>query len=277
MKRPRSRRSGRIWRTSGADSLRGFATEIETNPARKPDLGEARVHPTAGATVVGARKALIAYNVFLNTTDVDIAKKIAKAVRFSSGGLRYVKGAGFPVRGQAQVSMNLTDFEQTPIARVFEFVKREAARYGVMPYRSEIVGLIPKKALEDAAEWFLQVENFDSSLILENRLSAVMSGKMAVGRIASRSRALHRATGRANVDTRRRKRFGSGGGNGGWIGEHGCGDVTRQESLRAVRIATERSDCAAECTARRAEGRNRGRCRGVQRCDEGLQGGEGRG
>jgi glutamate formiminotransferase/formiminotetrahydrofolate cyclodeaminase len=92
-----------------------------------------------------------------------------------------VKGAGFPVRGQAQVSMNLTDFEQTPIARVFEFVKRESARYGVMPTSSEIVGLIPKKALEDAAEWFLQVENFDSSLILENRLSAVMSGKMAAG------------------------------------------------------------------------------------------------
>jgi glutamate formiminotransferase/formiminotetrahydrofolate cyclodeaminase len=130
---------------------------------------------------VGARKALVAYNVFLNTTDVEIAKKIAKAVRFSTGGLRFVKGAGFLVRGQAQVSMNLTDFEQTPVHRVFEFVKREAARYGVMPTSSEIVGLIPKKALESAAEWFLQVENFDSSLILENRLSAVMSGKAAIG------------------------------------------------------------------------------------------------
>jgi formiminotetrahydrofolate cyclodeaminase len=132
---------------------------------------------------VGARKALIAYNVFLNTKDVDIAKKIAKAVRYSSGGLRYVKGAGFEVRGLAQVSMNLTDFEQTPIARVFEFVKREAERYGVQPLSSEIVGLIPKKALEQAAEWFLQVENFDSSMILENRLAAVTSGKMAVGGI----------------------------------------------------------------------------------------------
>jgi formiminotetrahydrofolate cyclodeaminase len=131
--------------------------------------------------VVGARKFLIAYNIFLNTPDVEIAKRVAKAVRFSSGGLRYVKGAGFPVRGLAQVSMNLTDFEQTPIHRVFEFVKREAARYGVMPVSSEIVGLIPKKALEAAAEWFLQVENFDSSLILENRLAAVISGKMAVG------------------------------------------------------------------------------------------------
>ena len=159
----------------------GIRAEIGTNPARRPDIGEARVHPTAGATVVGARKFLIAYNVFLNTPDVEIAKKIAKAVRFSSGGMRFLKGAGFLVRGLAQVSMNLTDFEQTPIHRAFEMVKREAARYGVMPISSEIVGLIPKKALEQAAEWFLQVENFDSSLILENRLAAVMGGKMAVG------------------------------------------------------------------------------------------------
>src|SRR5438876_7278974 len=159
----------------------GIRAEIETNPARKPDFGDAKLHPTAGATVVGARKFLIAYNVFLNTPDVDIAKKVAKAVRFSTGGMRFVKGAGFLVRGQAQVSMNLTDFEQTPIHRVFEMVKREASRYGVAPLSSEIVGLIPKKALEQAAEWFLQVENFDSSLILENRLAAVMGGKMAVG------------------------------------------------------------------------------------------------
>src|SRR3974390_2955212 len=159
----------------------GIRDEIATNPARMPDFGEPRVHPTAGATVVGARKFLIAYNIFLNTADVDIAKKIAKAVRYSTGGLRFVKGAGFLVRGQAQVSMNLTDFEQTPIHRVFEFVKREAARYGVLPTSSEIVGLIPKLALEQAAEWFLQAENFDSSLILENRLASVMGGKMAVG------------------------------------------------------------------------------------------------
>ena len=159
----------------------GIRDDIATNPARRPDFGEPRVHPTAGATVVGARKFLIAYNVFLNTPDVEIAKKVAKAVRFSSGGMRFVKGAGFLVRGLAQVSMNLTDFEQTPIHRVFEMVKREAARYGVTPLSSEIVGLIPKKALEQAAEWFLQVENFDSSLILENRLAAVMGGKAAIG------------------------------------------------------------------------------------------------
>jgi glutamate formiminotransferase / formiminotetrahydrofolate cyclodeaminase len=159
----------------------GIRAEIATNPARKPDFGDPRVHPTAGVTAVGARKFLIAYNVFLNTPDIEIAKSIARAIRFSSGGLRFVKGAGFLVRGMAQVSMNLTDFEQTPIHRVFEMVKREAARYGVSPVSSEIVGLIPKRALEAAAEWFLQVENFDSSLILENRLSAVMGGKAPVG------------------------------------------------------------------------------------------------
>ena len=159
----------------------GIRADIATNPARRPDFGNPSLHPTAGATVVGARKALVAYNVFLNTPDVEIAKKIAKAVRHSTGGLRFVKGAGFLVRGLAQVSMNLTDFEQTPVHRVFEMVKREAARYGVIPVSSEIVGLIPKKALEQAAEWFLQVEHFDTSLILENRLASVMSGKMAVG------------------------------------------------------------------------------------------------
>jgi glutamate formiminotransferase/formiminotetrahydrofolate cyclodeaminase len=159
----------------------GIRADIATNPARQPDFGDPRVHPTAGVMAVGARKSLIAFNVFLSTADVEIAKKIAKAIRASSGGLRFVKGAGFLVRGVAQVSMNLTDFEQTPIHRVFEMVKREAARYGVAPVSSEIVGLIPKKALEAAAEWFLQVENFDSSLILENRLSAVMGGQATVG------------------------------------------------------------------------------------------------
>ena len=159
----------------------GLRDEVATNAARKPDIGEARLHPTAGAVVVGARKFLIAYNVFLNTPDVEIAKKIAWAVRFSSGGLRYVKGMGVLCRGLAQVSMNLTNFEQTSIARVFEFVHREASRHGVQVVSSEIVGLIPKRALEDAAEWYLQVENFDSSLILENRLAAVMGGKMAPG------------------------------------------------------------------------------------------------
>jgi len=159
----------------------GIREEIATNPARRPDFGEARLHATAGATIVGARKFLIAYNIFLNTPSVDVARSIARAVRFSSGGLRFVKASGFLVRGLAQVSMNLTDFEQTPLHRVFELVKREAARYGAMPVSSEIVGLIPKRAVEQAAEWFLQLENFDSSLILENRLAAVVGGRTAVG------------------------------------------------------------------------------------------------
>src|SRR6185369_15552089 len=118
----------------------GIRDDIATNPARMPDFGDPRVHPTAGAVVVGARKFLVAYNVFLNTPDVDVAKKIGKAVRYSNGGLRYVKGMGVPCRGMAQVSMNLTDTDQTPIARVFEYVKREAARYGAIPVASEIVG-----------------------------------------------------------------------------------------------------------------------------------------
>jgi glutamate formiminotransferase / formiminotetrahydrofolate cyclodeaminase len=159
----------------------GLRDEITVNPARKPDFGQPRLHPTAGATVVGARKFLIAYNIFLNTSDLAIAKQVAKAVRFSSGGLPFVKAAGFLVRGIAQVSMNLTDFEQTPIHTAFELVRREAARYGAVPVSSEIIGLIPRLALEQAAAWFLQIENFDSSLILENRLAAVMSGGTAVG------------------------------------------------------------------------------------------------
>jgi glutamate formiminotransferase len=155
--------------------------EIVTLESRRPDIGDPRCHPSAGAVVIGARKFLVAYNVYLQTKDVDIAKKIAKAVRYSSGGFRAVKGMGVEVRGQAQVSMNLTDTDLTPMARVFEFVKREAERYGVGVQSSEIVGLVPKRALENAAEWFLQVENFDSSMILENRLAAVIGGKSAVG------------------------------------------------------------------------------------------------
>ncbi len=155
--------------------------EIATLESRRPDIGDPRCHPSAGAVVIGARKFLVAYNVYLQTKDVEIAKKIAKAVRYSSGGFRAVKGMGVEVRGQAQVSMNLTDTDLTPMARVFEFVKREAERYGVGVQSSEIVGLVPKRALENAAEWFLQVENFDSSMILENRLAAVIGGKSAAG------------------------------------------------------------------------------------------------
>jgi len=156
----------------------GLREELKKNLDRQPDVGEPKVHPTAGVTVVGARKFLIAYNVNLNTSDVGIANKIAKAIRFSSGGLRYVKSMGVELKARtvAQVSINLTDFEQTPMHRVYEMVKREAERYGAMPVGSEIVGLVPKKALEMAADFFLQLENFSPAQVLENRLADALSG-----------------------------------------------------------------------------------------------------
>jgi glutamate formiminotransferase/formiminotetrahydrofolate cyclodeaminase len=156
----------------------GLRDELKKNHDRQPDVGEPKLHPTAGVTVVGARKFLIAYNVNLNTSDVSVANKIAKAIRFSSGGFRYVKSMGVELKARnlAQVSINLTDFEQTPMHRVYEAVKREAARYGVMPVGSEIVGLVPKKAIEMAAEYFLQLENFSPSQVFENKLDAVLTG-----------------------------------------------------------------------------------------------------
>jgi glutamate formiminotransferase len=148
----------------------GLVKEMATVPARKPDIGDALVHPTAGATVVGVRKFLIAYNVNLGTPDVNIAKKIAKTIRFSSGGFRYVKSMGvmLEARNLAQVSINLTDFEQTPMHLVYETVRREAERFGVPVVGSEIVGLIPKKAIEMSADYFLRFENFAPGLVLEN-------------------------------------------------------------------------------------------------------------
>ena len=137
-----------------------------------PDYGPSAPHPTAGATVIGARMPLIAYNINLATDRVDVAKKIAAAVRHSSGGLRFVKAMGVLLddRHIAQVSMNLTNFEKTPIPRVFEFVKREAARYGVMVLESEVVGLVPQAALVAAAEYFLQLDGFNAEQVLENAL-----------------------------------------------------------------------------------------------------------
>src|SRR5712675_1778328 len=159
----------------------GLREEMKRDHNRLPDVGEPKLHPTAGATVVGARKFLIAYNVNLNTSDIGIANKIAKAIRFSSGGLRYVKSMGVELKARnlAQVSINLTDFEQTPMHRVYEMVKREAARYAAIPVGSEIVGLIPKKAIEMAADYFLQVENFSPEQIFENKLESALTGTTA--------------------------------------------------------------------------------------------------
>jgi glutamate formiminotransferase/formiminotetrahydrofolate cyclodeaminase len=153
--------------------------EMGTVPERRPDCGDAVCHPTAGATVVGARKFLIAYNVNLGTPDVSIAKKIAKTIRFSSGGFRFVKSMGVTLasRNLAQVSINLTDFEQTPMHLVYETVRREAERYGVPVVGSEIVGLIPKKAIEMSAEYFLRFENFRPELVLENRIAEAMASR----------------------------------------------------------------------------------------------------
>ena len=156
----------------------GLKMEVETHPERMPDFGPAKLGK-AGATVIGARNPLIAFNVYLTTDDVDIAKKIAKAIRHPSGGLRYVKGSGFFVDGRAQVSMNLTNFRDTPIARVVEFIRREAQRYGVGIHHSELVGLIPQEALVDAAVWYTQLDQFDKEQILESRLFAATTAPAA--------------------------------------------------------------------------------------------------
>jgi glutamate formiminotransferase/formiminotetrahydrofolate cyclodeaminase len=147
--------------------------EIGSSPVRTPDFGP-NTCGQAGATVIGARQPLIAFNIYLMTNDVTVAQKISKAVRNSSGGLRYVKGMGVLVDGRAQVSMNLTNFKKTPIARVVEFVRREAERYGTGIHHSELVGLIPQDALVDAAQWYTQLDTFEPAQILEQRLMQEM-------------------------------------------------------------------------------------------------------
>lgn len=151
----------------------GLKESIGRDPDRAPDFGPARLGK-AGATVIGARKPLVAFNVYLTTDDVQVARKIARAVRGSSGGLVHVRALGFLVKGRAQVSMNLTDVTQTPIARVVEAVRREAARYGTAIHHTELVGLAPLQALVDAARWYLQLDEFESDQILELRLQKAL-------------------------------------------------------------------------------------------------------
>ena len=142
-----------------------------------PDFGPAAPHPSAGASVVGARMPLISYNINLATNRLDVAKKVAAAIRQSSGGYRFVKAMGITLegRGIVQVSMNLTNYEKTPIFRVFEAVKREAGRYGVAVLESEIVGLVPSAALTSSAEFYLQIEGFNKDQVLENKLRTINS------------------------------------------------------------------------------------------------------
>jgi glutamate formiminotransferase/formiminotetrahydrofolate cyclodeaminase len=144
---------------------------IGTDPDRMPDFGPAQLG-TAGASVIGARPPLVAYNVYLNTGHVEIANKIARAVRHSNGGLRFVKAAGFLVEGQAQVSMNLTNYQKTPVCRVMELIRREAERCGAAITHSELVGLAPQEFFVEAARWYLQLDKFQSDQILEYRIQA---------------------------------------------------------------------------------------------------------
>ncbi|MDN5324470.1 MAG: glutamate formiminotransferase / 5-formyltetrahydrofolate cyclo-ligase [Thermosipho sp. (in: thermotogales)] len=149
----------------------GFFEKIK-KPEWKPDFGPDKVHLTAGVVAVGAREYLIAFNVNLGTTNVEIANKIAKAVRHISGGFRYVKAIGIELKekGMVQVSMNLTNYKKSPIFRVFETIKREAARYGVQVINSEIIGMIPLKAAIETMAWYLQLDDFDENRIIENKI-----------------------------------------------------------------------------------------------------------
>ena len=147
----------------------GLKAEIETNADRTPDFGPKKLGK-GGATVIGAREPLIAFNIYLTTDDVEVARKIAKTVRFSSGGLRFLKAMGVMVEGRAQVTMNLTNYRKTPLAQVVELVRREARRYGVGVHHSELVGLIPQEALVDAAVWYTQLDQFEPEQILETKL-----------------------------------------------------------------------------------------------------------
>jgi glutamate formiminotransferase/glutamate formiminotransferase/formiminotetrahydrofolate cyclodeaminase len=152
-----------------------------SDPDRRPDVGGPGLHPTAGATAVGARKILIAWNINLDTTDIEIARAIARVIRASNGGLPCVKALGVPLasRGLTQVSMNLTDFETTPMHTVFEAVSREAQRRGVAIHSSEIIGLLPRRALEMAAEHFLRFGNFAPRTVLERRIEDARAQRLS--------------------------------------------------------------------------------------------------
>ncbi len=178
----------------------GLRDEIATNPARRPDFGEPRIHPTAGATAVGARPFLVAYNVYLGGREnLQVAKDVAKALRHSSGGLRYVKGLGLEVDGQAQVSMNLVDVEKTPLFRAFDMVKMEAQAQGVSPTWSEIVGLVPESALFATAARHLQLRNFSPDLVLDRRVRQAVSGGESLSGFVARVAAPTPAPGGGSV------------------------------------------------------------------------------
>ncbi len=159
----------------------GLREELGKNPARNPDFGPAKIHPTCGAIAIGARPFLVAYNVYLGpASNLQIAKNIAKAVRGSSGGFKYVKGLGLEVDGQAQVSMNLVDTEKTPLHVAFDFIKMRAAAEGAPVTWSEIVGLVPERVLFDTAVSHLQLKQFTPAQVLERQVREVTSGGESV-------------------------------------------------------------------------------------------------
>jgi hypothetical protein len=208
-------------RTNLADIRRGefeqARDEIGTNPNRVPDFGPNKIHPTAGATVIGARPFLVAYNVYLGGKEhLGIAKSVAKAVRGSSGGLKGVKGLGLEVDGQAQVSMNLVDLDATPLHRAYEMVKMEAEALGVTPTWSEIVGLVPERALFEAAARHLRWKDYTPDFVLERKVRA------AASRAASRWR-VHRRCRQLGARPRRR----IGGRIGGLTGRRARADGLR--------------------------------------------------
>ena len=232
----------------------GVRAEVRTHPDRRPDFGEAALHPTAGATVVGARKFLIAYNINLGTPALALAQAIAKKIRASSGGFPCVKAMGVELKARnlAQVSINLTDFETTSLGTVFDAVKQEAAAQGVEVVGSEIVGLVPRRALVDAAAHYLQVENFRPALIVENRLEQVLNEPAAR---PSRAASPLGAMAQEFVDALAAPTPTPGGGSAAALagalaaalGEMVCGVSLARQSLQAqhVTLAAARTRLAA--------------------------------
>ncbi|MFZ0699602.1 MAG: glutamate formimidoyltransferase [Thermoplasmata archaeon] len=223
----------------------GIREEIGKNPERAPDVGEPRVHPTAGAVAIGARAVLIAFNAYLTTPDVSIAKKIAKAVRARDGGLAEVRALGFEIkeRNRAQVSMNLTDYRKTPIHRALEQVRREAEGFGVSVEESEIVGLVPEDALLDAAEFYLQLNRFDRATILERKLRAASAGAPGAESLASFSARLAARTPTPGG--------GSASAAAGALGA-ALGEMVLSYSILPARPDAELVAVRADCTAARA-------------------------
>ena len=224
--------------------------EIGTNPDRVPDFGPNTIHPTAGATVIGARPFLVAYNIYLGpASNLAVAKEVAKIVRASGGGLPAVKGLGLEVDGQAQVSMNLTDTDTTPIWRAYDAVKTEAEARGVAPTWSEIVGLVPERALFETAAHHIQLKGFTNEMLLEHKVRAAMTGRRNARRIRRRRRVERAGAGRRvgrGARGRARRRTGRDGRRA----------HDRQEEVRGRRSRDEGAGGACD-HARRAPCRTR--------------------